>query len=202
MSGRTTAVLFVILLLLAGFLIWQNQQEDAPEIVTAHPTRPPGPVTMLSDYSMADLHRLTITHLATGESLDYLYDPQEEQTRWRLAEGSDPFLGGMLDMHMPAFMGLRYTRTIDITAQTNLTDFGLDPPPTPHPDGSLGSAQLLPHAFRQFWDVFGVIFGQHNGRMPARWAAMSFDSGRQWPAPCPAASPRRSWPRRGGQGVG
>lgn len=128
MSGRTTAVLFVILLLLAGFLIWQNQQEDAPEIVTAHPTRPPGPVTMLSDYSMADLHRLTITHLATGESLDYLYDPQEEQTRWRLAEGSDPFLGGMLDMHMPAFMGLRYTRTIDITAQTNLTDFGLDPP--------------------------------------------------------------------------
>lgn len=128
MSGRTTAVLFVILLLLAGFLIWQNQQEDESEIVTAHPTRLPGPVTMLSDYSLADLHRLTITHLTTGESLDYLYDPQEEQTRWRLAGGSDPFLGGLLDMHMSAFMGLRYTRTIDITAQTNLADFGLDQP--------------------------------------------------------------------------
>ncbi len=127
MSGRTTAVLFVILLLLAGFLIWQNQQEDEPEIATVQPTPRPGPVIMLADYEIADLHRLAVTHVTTGAALDYLYD-HEAQPRWRLAEGGEPFEGGMMDVHVPAFLGLRYTRAIDITEQTSLADFGLDPP--------------------------------------------------------------------------
>jgi hypothetical protein len=125
MSGRTTAVLFVILLLLAGFLLWQNQREDAVE-ATPEPTPPPAFVLMLDGYEMADLRRLTISRLASGETLDYRYDPDEEEP-WQLADGGSRFRGGLLDVHVPAFLGLRYTRAISVTAATNLADFGLDP---------------------------------------------------------------------------
>jgi hypothetical protein len=126
MSGRTTAVLFIILLLLGGFLIWQNRREATQE-TAPEPTPVPGPVLMLPNTEMADVRRLSITRLATGETLNYLYDPNEEEP-WQLAEGGERFQGGILDVHVPAFLGLRRTRTISITAETNLADFGLDPP--------------------------------------------------------------------------
>lgn len=126
MSGRTTAVLFLVLLLLAGFLYWQNQGETTQEATPA-PTLTPGSVPLLAGYDMDDLRRLKITRLATGDTLDYLYDPDEEES-WQLAEGGARFRGGMLDVHVPAFLGLRYTRAISVTLETNLADFGLDPP--------------------------------------------------------------------------
>jgi hypothetical protein len=126
MSGRTTAVLFVILLLLLGFLLWQNQREDSVE-ATPEPTPPPAFVLMLEGYEMADLRRLQINRPATGESLDYLYNHDEEEP-WQMADGGSRFRGGLLDVHVPAFLGLRYTRAISVTAETNLADFGLDPP--------------------------------------------------------------------------
>jgi hypothetical protein len=127
MSGRTTVVLFVILLLLGGFLLWQNQGEETVE-VTPEPTPAPAFVLMLDDYEMADLRRLRISRPASGETLDYRYDPNEEEP-WQLADGGSRFRGGMaLDVHVPAFFGLRYTRALSVTAETSLADFGLDPP--------------------------------------------------------------------------
>jgi hypothetical protein len=126
MNGRTTAVLFLILLLLASFLYWQNQDE-APQEATPEPTSTPGSVLLLAGYDMDDLRRLKIIRLASGDTLEYLYDPDEEES-WQLAEGGAHFRGGMLDVHVPAFLGLRYTRAISVTLETNLADFGLDPP--------------------------------------------------------------------------
>jgi hypothetical protein len=126
MSGRTTAVLFVILLLLVGFLLWQNQRQDTVE-ATPEPTPPPAFVLMLEGYEMANLRRLQISRPATGDLLDYRHDPDEEEP-WQMADGGDRFEDGLLDVHVPAFLGLRYTRAISVTAETNLADFGLDPP--------------------------------------------------------------------------
>jgi hypothetical protein len=126
MSGRTTAVLFLILLLLAGFLYWQNQaqivEEARPE---ATPT--PGTISFLPGIEMADLRRLEIIRTTTGESLHYLYEAGADSP-WQVVESEERFQGGMLDVHMSAFLGIRRTHTFAVTPETNLADFGLDPP--------------------------------------------------------------------------
>lgn len=126
MSGRTTAVLFVILLLLGGFLLWQNQREETVD-ATPEPTPAPAFVLLLDGYEMANLRRLRISRPATGDQLDYRYDPDEEEP-WQMADGGNRFRGGIMDVHVPAFLGLRYTRALSVTAETSLADFGLDPP--------------------------------------------------------------------------
>lgn len=131
MNKRTTAVLFVILLLLIGFLLWQAWQQSDPAtsdlMTTPLPTPLSGPVLMLEEYSLANLRRITITHLATNHTVDYLYQPDEEQP-WQLASSDGPVPSELLTIHVRAFLGLRYTRALSVTASTNLADFGLDPP--------------------------------------------------------------------------
>lgn len=127
MNWRTTAVLFVVLAGLVGFLVWQNQQEETAVLTdNPLPTVPATPVrTTLISTTNDGIEGLTITNLATGENVLFV---QTTLGEWQQTEPTESaVISDTLNTAVAGLLNLTSTRTLNAD-ENPLSAYGLDEP--------------------------------------------------------------------------
>ncbi len=128
MSWRTTAVLFVILLALGGYIYYQNQQE--PETVTeTEPVGtlpPPTPERFsLIRTTLENVQGLNVTHLEDGTQAQFL---REEQGAWaQTVPTTTQVISQTMETYMTGIINMQTTRSF-AGDENPLSTYGLDAP--------------------------------------------------------------------------
>jgi hypothetical protein len=76
MSWRTTAVLFAVLLLLAGYVYWESRREATPAVEAPAAVAAVESVRLVTGVDAGDVRRLDVTRRADGLSVSFTRDQE------------------------------------------------------------------------------------------------------------------------------
>lgn len=123
MSWRTTAVLFIVLLLVGGYVYYQSQQEPAVESL---PTPLPQPEQAeLVTASIDEVNRLDVTRLEDAAKASFTRD--ETGDWFQTVPTSTAVISQTMNIQITGLATLRSNRTLPADANL-LSTYGLDEP--------------------------------------------------------------------------
>lgn len=123
MSWRTTAVLFIVLLLVGGYVYYQSQQEPAVESL---PTPLPQPEQAeLVTASIDEVNRLDVTRLEDAAKASFTRD--ETGDWFQTVPTSTAVISQTMNLQIARLATLRSNRTLPADANP-LSTYGLDEP--------------------------------------------------------------------------
>ncbi len=109
MSGRTTAVLFVILVLLAGYVYYQNQQEPA---ATPLPTPLPATPEQFSLFTNATIDQVTQLEIYRAEDGVTAVFGRDAQKNWvQTVPTTTQVISSTLELQTTGLINLRTTQS-------------------------------------------------------------------------------------------
>lgn len=125
MSGRTTAVLFVVLLVLAGYVYYQNQQEPA---ATPLPTPLPATPEQFSLFANATIDQVTQLEIYRAEDGITAVFSRDTQKNWvQTVPTTTQVISTTLELQTTGLINLRTTQSF--APELNpASAYGLDTP--------------------------------------------------------------------------
>lgn len=126
MSWRTTGILFVILLAVAGFAVWQgrNRTDEAAEELVPPSAEQSEVIPFFPDVDPGQVKRFVVVDEASGAAVAFQFDANG----WRQTEPADGTLAAeQINNAVNALLQLRSRRSFSAD-QNPLSDYGLEEP--------------------------------------------------------------------------
>lgn len=125
MNWRTTAVLFLIVLLLGGYVYYQSQQETEPTATPTAAAPTPARVALITGASVEQVERLDVTRFAEGTTASFQRDGRGNWTR--TVPTTTQVISQTLNTQVTGLINLRSSRSLAPDLNP-LSAYGLEEP--------------------------------------------------------------------------